>query len=378
MVEIFHESAHLPPLTEDTPLDAHVLAVLLHVMRVGLPLKVHGVLTRQMMRNLEELQLVWCRWKPALYSKVEIMPERVADARRILPQSRAIAAFSGGADATFTALRHNHKKPVLPAAVRHNLTDVMMVHGFDVDLAKPRYMDELIARSRPLLDDLGLTLRVVRTNSKDWQRQSWDDSFALELAACLHLFAGEFDVALVGSSEPYEALVLPWGSSPVNDPLMSSDLMQLVHDSAGYSRTDKIDEIARHPIACQTLKVCWAGEVQSGNCGVCEKCLRTMMNFLAAGHTVPACFPRGLRLGDIPRMKIYNSTQKAELEGILRHARARGTQGAWMQVLEARLKKPLSRYEHPLWRRTASYVVTAMGLKAPLKQSYQHYKRRAA
>ena len=37
-MEIFHESEHLPPLTQDTPLDAHVLSMLLHAMRVGLPL----------------------------------------------------------------------------------------------------------------------------------------------------------------------------------------------------------------------------------------------------------------------------------------------------------------------------------------------------
>lgn len=372
VVEIFHESEQMPPLAPDTPLDAHVFCLLLHAMKVGLPLKVHGPMTHTALQNLEELQHVWLRWKPGRYRKIDILPGRVADARRVLKPSRAIAAFSGGADATFTALRHSHKKAILPDTVRHNLTDVMMVHGFDVALESPQFMEGLIARTTPLLDDLGLKLRVIRTNSKDWERQDWDDSHMLELGACLHMFADEFDYALVGSGNPYDCFTMPWGSTPIADPMISSDTMRLVHDGCGFLRSDKLDEIARHPIACQTLKVCWAGEDQSGNCGHCEKCVRTILNFLAYGNSVPACFPNGLDLRDLDRIKIYKPNQKREFVRILNQAKAKGIQGEWVQALERRLDS----YGAPLPVRAASKALELLGLKEPVKRWW--HARRAA
>lgn len=375
-VEIFHESAALPALTEDTPLDAHVMALLLYAMKSALPLHVHGPMTTTGLINLEEIQQVWLRWKPERYSHICILPDRVLDRRRVLQPSRAIAAFSGGADATLTALRHNHRKPILPDQLRYNLTDVLMVHGFDVDLDSPHFMQGLIERTAPLLSDLGLALRVIRTNSKDWQRQDWDDSHMLELGACLHMFAEEFDVALVGSGNPYDCFTMPWGSSPLVDPMITTDLMRMVHDGCGYLRSEKLNELARHPIACQTLKVCWAGKDQSGNCGHCEKCVRTMLNFLAYGNPLPACFPHGLDVRDIERIKIYKPNQRREFVRILSQAKAHGVSGEWMRVLERRLKWRLDRYEHPLWRRVASRLLVAFGLKAPLKRWWESRRAR--
>ena len=56
----------------------------------------------------------------------------------------------------------------------------------------------------------------------------------------MQMFSAEFSHALVGSSEPYDALVLPWGSNPVTDRLLSGGRLAIVHDGAGFSRTDKI------------------------------------------------------------------------------------------------------------------------------------------
>jgi hypothetical protein len=365
VVEVFHESAMMPPLTNDTPIDAHVLCQLLYAMKCGRPLVVHGALSVSAMRNLDELQRVWLRWKPNRYKHIEIRPERIIDARRVLRPSRAIAAFSGGADGIFTALCHAR---VFKQEFRYPLSDVMLVHGFDVNLDNCQHFEKLVSRVRPLIDDLGLQLRTIKTNSKDWDRQDWDDSFVLELSACLHMFGNEFDYALVGSGSPYDSLEHPWGSSPITDPFKSGDLTRVVHDGAGFSRTEKMAEIGRHPLARKVLKVCWAGEDQSDNCGRCEKCTRTMINFLAAGHTVPECFPGGLRHKSIKRMKIYNSHQMNELRRTLDYARDNGVTGEWMTVLARRLNRPLSSYSPPWPRRALSRVLELLGLKQPLKR----------
>ncbi len=367
-VDIFHESPLMPPLENKTVLDGHVLCHLLYAMQMGLPLVVHGTLSRHMLRNLDELQRCWSRWRPERYRNIDIIPDKVADVRRVQATPRAISAFSGGVDGMFTALC---QRRLFPESRRFPLTDVLLVHGFDVELKNPQYFNQLEMRVRPFLDDLGLQLRTMKTNSKDWQRQHWEDSFMLELAACLHMFSDEFDYALVGGASAYDDLHLPWGSSPVADHLMSGDLMQVVHDGAGFSRTDKISDIARYPLACKVVKVCWAGDDQSTNCGHCEKCVRTMMNFLVLGHAVPECFPHGLAIRDISLMTIYNASQKAELASILNYAERRHINADWVKALKNRLKQPLTNDRHSIYRRAASRILSAIGLKAPLKKYYE-------
>ena len=63
------------------------------------------------------------------------------------------------------------------------LTDVLLVHGFDVPLGKPESFDLLLRRVRPLVDELGLGMKVIRTNLKEASGQDWEDSFGAQLAA---------------------------------------------------------------------------------------------------------------------------------------------------------------------------------------------------
>lgn len=288
-IEIFHELDRVVPFSDDAPLDGHVLMVLLFAASLGKPLVVHGSMSRSGLRNITELLLVWHRWRRDRYAAIDVLPERLVDVKNDKSDEPTIAAFSGGVDATFVALQH-----ALPGfgsnRARLQMRSALLVHGFDVDVYNFTAFEQLVSRVQPLIDHLKLKLRTIRTNSRDLRLQDWDDSSGLELAACLHMYGDEFQFGLIGSSEPYESLRTPWGSSPITDGLMSSDLLTLKHDGAGYSRTDKIAEIMKSPIAVKTLKVCWAGVDQAVNCGVCEKCVRTHLNFLAAGATAtPAC-----------------------------------------------------------------------------------------
>lgn len=336
-MEIFHEFDRVVPFTAETPLDGHVLLVLLYAASIGKPLVVHGPVSRSAMRNLNELLLIWSRWKGDRYRRIEIIPDRVVDLQPPSGAGAAIAAFSGGADATFTALRHASAAATDDPG-RYPLKSALMIHGFDVDLYNYDAFERLVARVRPLIDELKLDFRTMRTNSRDLRLQDWDDSCGLETAACLHMHAGEFKFGLRASGEPYEALVLPWGSSPVTDHLMSGDLFSIVHDGAGFSRTEKVAAILDCPLACTTLKVCWAGVDQSQNCGRCEKCIRTHLNFLAAGATRrPACFPAELNLDHIRTARLDNRIQIEEMRHILVHAAQNNVSGPWVQVLEERL-----------------------------------------
>jgi hypothetical protein len=67
--------------------------------------------------------------------------------------------------------------------------------------------------------------------------------------------------------------------------------MEVRHDGAGRSRTEKVAYLATWEQGMPLLRVCWEGRVPDGNCGRCEKCVRTRLNFHIAGVESPACLP---------------------------------------------------------------------------------------
>jgi hypothetical protein len=364
-IVVTHEFDTIVPWSDATPLDPHVLAIVLYASERGLDVRAHGPLTRQFMRNVHELILAWKRWRPQVYREIRVVPDHVVDARRPALLGKAIAAFSGGVDATFTASRHAR---LLPDVQRYPLTDVLMVHGFDVPLSRPDEFRQLVDRTKPLRDSLGLRLRTIRTNSKELGLQRWDDSFGAEVAACLHMLSHEFDHGLVGSSMEYDALLYPVGSNPIIDPLTSGDLMTIVHDGAGHSRTEKVAQIAKDEIATRSLKVCWAGPVQSDNCGVCEKCLRTRLNFLAAGHGTPTCFRGEIDEALIERIPIKLDVIRREFEGIAAHARANGVKARWLELLDRRIARAWRQTTLRRARRWVSDALDRRQLKEPARR----------
>jgi len=88
--------------------------------------------------------------------------------------------------------------------------------------------------------------------------------------------------------------------------------MRIVHDGAGYSRTEKVVEIATHKTATRVLKVCWQGQETFKNCGNCEKCIRTQLNFLAAGVSHAPCFDFAFDTGNIASIPLPSDVQYAD------------------------------------------------------------------
>ena len=192
-IEIFHEFDRIVPFSDNTILDGHVFAILLYAASQKLPLRVYGNLSSLGLRNMREIQLAWRRWKPELYDCVEIIPDKIVENYSVPANPKAISAFSGGVDATFTALSHTKN---LPLNTRYPLKSVLMVNGFDVELGNNTGFKNLVNRITPLLEELQLDFRTIRTNSRELRIQNWYDSSALEIAGCMHMLYEEFSYGL--------------------------------------------------------------------------------------------------------------------------------------------------------------------------------------
>lgn len=314
---------------EPSVLDGFVNAVIFYAMGSGQDIRVDGRMTRSALLNLTVFQEAWCRWKPNVYKPIRIEPLSITDDP---PRAKAqsIAAFSGGADAIFTVLRH--------AGDQFALDSVMLVHGFDVPTDRAEQFSKLLERQQPLLRRLNLRPRVVRTNLAELRLQDWLDSFLAQLSCCLHNYSHEFRFGLTGGGEPYDALVLPWGQNPCTDYLLSGDGFSIVHDGAAFSRTEKIAVIAQDPVATRAVKVCWEAADLSTNCGICEKCVRTMLNFKAVGIDRPACFAGEITPDQIRGIRFVNESQRAAWRAISDYADSHALHGDWLDAMRECLR----------------------------------------
>lgn len=90
-------------------------------------------------------------------------------------------------------------------------------------------------------------------------------------------------------------LGFPRGSSPVTDERWSSASVTIFHDESDRSRSEKLMQaVALDPEEAASLRVCTCNAGGVGNCGRCEKCVRTMLPLAIAGRMadVPALPPR--------------------------------------------------------------------------------------
>jgi hypothetical protein len=322
---------HAPVLSQNH--DHLLVGYLFTAMRTQADLVVHGSVSPSLLQNLERFMATWAAWRPDRYARVMI----VADREEEHPPRRtkdAVTAFSGGVDSCFTISHHaRHPAPRQRAALRA----AMMVHGFDIPLEANRAFETALDNARAIVKGLDLDVIPVATNFHELD-EDWEDAHGAAIASCLMLLQGGYCHGLIGSTEPYTGLVLPWGSNPITDPMLSSQSFEIVHDGAALTRTQKIRELADWPEALQHLRVCWEGPSTGRNCGQCEKCIRTILNFRAVGLDLPPCFDRDIGNSQIMGLRGLNAVKTAYLEDILASARSAAITDPWVGVLARRLR----------------------------------------
>ena len=299
--------------------DFLVLSLLFFAMRKGIDLHIDGRVSRELLINLEEFQRAWVMWAPTTYRAVRItcreeIPEAAAAAARV-----AVAAFSGGVDATFSLTRHALASQ---ARDRCAIATAVFVHGFDIKLDQPAAFATALANAREMTTAMHVPLTTVRT---DWRSIGgiWEFEFCAGIAAVLTLFQGPANIGLIGSDEDYMHFV-PY-SNPITNHFMSSGTFRIFTEGGSFSRSEKVAELARVPELAERLRVCWQGPATGRNCGQCEKCIRTKLNFLASGNAIPRALGRVPSVLDILRLKAMKPIQVGYLEEIHTHARRHGS-----------------------------------------------------
>ena len=213
-----------------------------------------------------------------------------------------------------------------------------MVHGFDIALDEPEVFARALARAEAMAEAVDVPVRVVRTDMRSRIPVRWEDFHVLAVASALLTFQDRRETGFIGSSCPYDYLAFPHGSSPVQDWMAGTGRMRIRHDGSGFNRMEKVDRIADVPAVVNNLRVCWIGAQRDRNCGRCEKCVRTMLNFRATGRPVPRCFPQGIDRHALRSVR-PSGRELLEYEMIIAAALARQVRAPWIPAVRRMIRR---------------------------------------
>jgi hypothetical protein len=197
--------------------------------------------------------------------------------------------FSGGIDslATLRANRLNYASEH-PGSIKSGL----LVYGLEV--RELETFETVRASVSILAHDTGVDLIPVYTNIRTLGPENdgvfWKDFWVNEymgatFAAIAHIFSKRLSSLSINSCHDIPNL-MPYGSHPLLNPMYSSSDLRIRHEGIHLSRFEKVRLISDWDLALQHLRVCndtayyLPGRL---NCGKCEKCVRTMLAFVAAG-----------------------------------------------------------------------------------------------
>lgn len=313
-----------PPET----LDFAALATLFLAMKHKARLHVRGAVTPTLLRNLEELNEAWHQLLPHDYAPISIDADQIAADRPYTSRTtpRAALAFSGGLDSAFALARHLGGHAGRRTA---RVATAVLIHGFDIPLSATAAFEAARRSAEAALCGFAIPLTIVRTNWREIAETNWEMDHMTAIAACLHQFSGACDLGVFGSDLTYGFNFWPWGSNPAIDHFLAGGRFGMRAEGQGFKRTARAALVATVPALLDNLRVCWAGPMTGGNCGRCEKCVRTQLNLLAAGYDPGPAFPVRASLRDVLLLNAPHPGSMDYLVDILEAARQRGEQSTW-------------------------------------------------
>ncbi|MXO62528.1 hypothetical protein [Qipengyuania oceanensis] len=328
---------------------------------------------RVLKRNLDCLIRQWAEWYPgARCIEIDVPVLDETGGKDDASASHRGLFYTGGVDSTFTLSSEDER------------TDILIKAIFDWD-DETHLVDQLanepkFAHGKPVLPVGTNVLRAFPEFADAWAYRTHGPA----LGSIAHLLSGGLEHVTFSSSQTYGKLI-PWGSHPLTDPLLSSHELQFHHFGTQFSRLEKIQHLAGDPALLAGLDVCGQEPGVKGrrvNCSRCKKCLRTMMALDLSGvapEDAPSFDWSQYSARAIARIRLHNPNEFPVFHELLEDALANDRQES-VEALRTILRKsyvyrPLGAFETFLRRRFPSQVVNRPILKSA-KHRFFHVRER--
>lgn len=256
-------------------LDAFVVAMLFYAMKNNLELVVDGPISNKLARNLKYYMHVMNMYFPHL--PVISLHFSKRDPLLQCPKgSGVVSSFTAGIDSYYT-LWENFKNSESDA---DRITHLVYVYAGQKgwgEIEGRTIFKESLPIIKEAAKQLNLELVAIDSNLDSFYPDRIAEAHGARLSCCVLLLQKLFSIYYIPSTFQYCDFVHE-GSSPLGDHLLSTEVMDIVHDGAQYSRVEKTKIISEWEITQSFLIVCnWSLMDGKTNCSNCEKCLRTMI-----------------------------------------------------------------------------------------------------
>jgi len=284
-------------------------ALLIPSMQRGEDLEIEGAISKELYLGMHKVMKKVLSWNIGLKPIKIIAPELTKDTAK--PNVTA-SFFSGGVDSFYSFLKrkNDQKDPV---------THLLLVNGYDIDPRNKDLWAATLKNIQGVAKAEKANLIEVESNLRSLIDPifSWDYTHGGCLAAVGLCLRRGLKQVYVPSSCTVEQQI-PWGTHLDMDNYWSTEKLSFIHDGSEASRIDKIAwQIAKSPTALKSLRVCYMNEKDAFNCGICEKCLRTMINLYVVGALEKAkTFPRILNARRIATMPVNEHIQHLHKENL--------------------------------------------------------------
>ena len=322
-----------------------VCATLLLAMRLAEDLDVRAPVAEPLLTNAKRIVDLYASWDPRLY-RTRVVADGAVEPR---PRAAGIGSFlSRGVDSLYSA--------AVPRGAPGAVT-----HAVFCDRLEPKHSRRTRAEEIRLAEEaaglLGLPLVVLDTNLRELTDPivgDWEDMAGAGLAMLANSLGGGLGHVVVPSSDGPASLG-PCGTSPLLDPLFSTEAVEVVHDTP-QTRFAKVDWLARErPELLPYLKVCFE-EDRPDNCGRCSKCLVTMLALEAVGALERASgFPAEFDAGAMAELRPSAVNARLDFESVERGLRARGDRDELADAVAAALARGAVAPGRPITDRTPDF-----------------------
>ncbi len=290
-----------------------------YIMQQDGECRIHAEIDRILLENLTENMRVWQLWCPEKYHCPTLIPDAITDRKQGDNRHEAICAFSGGVDGSYALLAH---KARAHGDLSLDISTAVMIHGADTPLEKQAEYDASFAKAEAALRELGVELIPARVNSRRYPHV-WGHSFSAAVNAALSLFEGRFCRGIFASDEIASRKGITnqigHGSNFITCRLFNSSSFASNMEGSNVRRPERCGIISRYPGIVRQLLVCWMAEQAGNNCGLCKKCLRTLLGFMAAGYKGELPFEQALTIKNLRKISLNKAHDRDDFMEILLH-----------------------------------------------------------
>ncbi|HTH93045.1 MAG TPA: hypothetical protein VL576_01005 [Candidatus Paceibacterota bacterium] len=286
-------------------------ALLIPSMKLGSNLIIEGEISEQLYKGLHEAMELVFSWNIGL-KKIKIVANSLK--KDTYKPAAAASFFSGGVDSFYTYLKNKNNPAV------QKIQYFILANGYDISLRNKNLWERSLATVENVADHEGIELITVESNVRHCIEPilTWDYTHGGCLAALGLALRKEINNVYIASTYTKDQQY-PNGTHLQLDGLWGTEVINFHHDGTETNRLGKTKYIAHEQIVLENLRVCYLNKRGKFNCGLCDKCNRTMIGLHIAGTLEQSkTFPRSIDLQVVKNLRTYTEDGAAfQMENLL-------------------------------------------------------------